>query len=384
LKPELLIQSPPYLGPKDRFFISRTGYVLLSLGLIFLFLVSLELISASCHAMGEEYTKSILSVTSYPVISLFIGLLATAMIQSSSTVTASLVAMVSANALTLEAAVPLVLGANIGTTLTGLMVSLGHLGSPKAFRRGFMTANTHVIFNLVSALLFFPLEAHWQLLSRSSRAIASHLGNWGGIAEGWFWLQGFLLLPTSKGLQGVVNAMPIMMLCLSLVLLFMCIYALTLLFRHILLQGKTGKTFSQILRKPFLSLLAGTGITAAIHSSSVTTSFCVMLAASEKIPPRKLFPFILGANLGTTVTALMAALGRSEAGLAIAVCHLLFNFAGVLIFFPFPFIRNLIVRLARETGTLAQNKPAFAFGYLMVVFFALPFLILYFFGKMNH
>jgi hypothetical protein len=96
------------------------------------------------------------------------------------------------------------------------MVSLGHLGSPKAFKRGFMTANSHVIFNVLSAIIFFPLEAQWQLLSRSSRAIASHLGDWGGIADGWFWLQGFLLLPASKGLQGVVNNLPILMLSLSL------------------------------------------------------------------------------------------------------------------------------------------------------------------------
>ena len=384
LKPLLFTQATSFFSTKNRFLISRTGYVLLTIGLILLFLVALELISASCKSMGEEYSKSILSVTSYPVLSLLIGLLATAMIQSSSTITASLVAMVSANALTLEAAVPMVLGANIGTTLTSLMVSLGHLGSPKAFKRGFMTANSHVIFNVLSAIIFFPLEAQWQLLSRSSRAIASHLGDWGGIADGWFWLQGFLLLPASKGLQGVVNNLPILMLSLSLVLLFMCIYALTILFRYILLQGKTGKTFGQLFRQPFLSLLAGTGITAAIHSSSVTTSFCVMVAASEKIPARKLFPFILGANLGTTVTALMAALGRSEAGIAIAVCHLLFNLTGVLIFFPFPFVRNLVMGLARETGTLAQRRPAFAFGYLVIMFFALPFLVLFLFGKLSN
>jgi sodium-dependent phosphate cotransporter len=119
------------------------------------------------------------------------------------------------------------------------------------------------------------------------------------------------------------------------------------------------------------------GLTAAIHSSSVTTSLAVMLAATEKISPKKLFPFIMGANMGTTVTALIAAVGRSEAALSIAICHFLFNLFGVLIFFPFPGLRRLPYQMSKWTGLMAMRHLWFGFAGIILLFFALPFLVIF-------
>jgi len=360
---------------------TRVGQGVLTFVLFFLFLISLELITSACRELGSDYTSSIFKVTGNPVVSLFIGLLATAIIQSSSTITASLVAMVAANIISLEAAIPVVLGANIGTSITCMMVSFGHLGTPKAFRRGFMVGSSHVIFNVLTAILFFALEQYWSVLSMSSRYIASLISHWGASGQGWFFLNDLFVTPFALLLKSVVSNQPLAILGFSLVLLFMCIYTLTALFRFLMLGGNSGKKLSSALNNPFVSLLSGAGITAAIHSSSVTTSLSVMLAATEKISPKKLFPFILGANVGTTVTALMAAIGRSEAGLAIAICHLLFNVFGVVLFYPFPILRNVIVQIARWSGVMAQKNLAFAFGYLFILFFALPFLVIFIFEK---
>jgi sodium-dependent phosphate cotransporter len=164
---------------------------------------------------------------------------------------------------------------------------------------------------------------------------------------------------------------------LSLVLLFMSIYALTTVFKMLLLNENGKKRILKIFDRPFVALATGIGTTAAVHSSSLTTSLSVLLAATEKISPKKLFPFILGANVGTTVTALLASIGRSETAIAIAICHFLVNAIGVLIFFPIPFLRDLQVKLARWTANLAFVNLAFAFGYLIIIFYALPFLVIF-------
>ena len=359
----------------------RIGRISLSLVVLFLFLVALELITSASRQLGSEFTHGIIRLTANPVVSLFIGLLATAIIQSSSTLTSSLVAMVAANIISLESAVPMVLGANIGTSVTCMMVALGHLGTPKAFRRGFMTASSHVIFNVLSAILFFPLERQWHILSGSSKYLANHLTNWGSIGTGWFVFYDAMVSPVAQLLQSVVATQPIIFLGFSLVLLFMCIYTLAAIFKLIVLDSRRGKWLSSALDNSLFSLLAGAGITAAIHSSTVTTSVSVMLAATKKIHPKKLFPFILGANVGTTVTALMAAIGRSEAALAIALCHAILNVLGVLIFFPFEFIRNIPIKLAQLSANLCYKNLAFAFGYLIFLFYALPFLVIFFSEK---
>lgn len=328
-----------------------------------------------------DFMKGIVRVTENPFGGLCIGLLATAIIQSSSTLTSSLVALVASGAVSLEAAVPLVMGANIGTTITGIVVSLGHLGTAKAFRRGFSVASSHVIFNLLSVLIFFPLELKWGVLSGSSRYLASHISNWGKAGDGWFWFYEGLISPVAGFLAGISGGEYYLLLPASLLLLFLCIWGLTLLFRQMLLAEGENQPFARVLARPGFALFSGASVTAALHSSSVTTSLCVMLAATEKLSVKKLFPIVLGANIGTTVTALMAAIGRSEAAVAIALCHLLFNVAGVILVFPLPFIRSLPLRLARWTGTQAQKNLVFAFAYLLILFFALPFILMYWFEK---
>lgn len=349
--------------------------------LLFLFLIALDLIAYSCSALSQDFSRYVTPVVAHPLVGFSIGMLATAIIQSSSTLTASLVAMVASGVMPLESAVPLVIGANVGTTVTSLLVSFAQLGSPKAFRRGFITANSHVLFNVFSAIFFFPLEQYFQVLSIPSRFLARHLANSGNLREGWFLFYDAIIIPAGTWIRLPFQQQPLLLLLLSALLLFGCIYGLTLLFRRILLGASSRKQVGRLLNQPLLSFLSGTGLTAAIHSSSVVTSVGVMLASTEKIAPRKLFPFVMGANVGTTVTALMAAIGKSEAALAIALCHFIFNIWGVSLFFPIPFFRNLLNSLSRISGNLAQKNLAFAFAYLLALFFAFPFLVIFLFEK---
>ena len=355
----------------------RSLQVALTILLIFIFLLALELITIGGKQIGEHYAQEIIRITAQPFPALFIGLLATAIIQSSSTITSSIVAMVASGILSPEAAIPMVMGSNIGTCVTSLIVSLGNMGTPKAFRRGFTTASSHVIFNIVSALLFLPLEMKTGILGKISQYLAVQISSWSPLGNGWFLFHDALLEPAAAFLESATFHQPVLMLPLSFSLLFICIFSLTTLFRF-LISGEPGvKRVTSALRNPRLSLLSGMGLTAAIHSSSVTTSMAVMLAATEKISPKKLFPFVMGANMGTTVTALIAAIGRSEAALAIAICHFLFNLFGVLIFYPFPGITKIPYQMAKWSGAMAMRYLWFAFASILVLFFALPFLVIF-------
>lgn len=357
--------------------VEKVGQVALALISLFLFLISLELITHASQALSRSYTAPVFHITANPFVSLCIGILFTAIIQSSSTLTSTLVALVASGLISLEAAVPMVLGANIGTTVTAMLVSFAHLGTPKSFKRGFTVANSHVVFNILTAVPFFFLESHWQVLSLSSNYLAHYISAFGSIDSGWFAFYTTAVTPLATLLQSIVVNQPLVILGCALVLLFMCIFMLTTAFRFLILGSAGHNVISDALKKPFVSLLSGMGLTAAIHSSSITTSLSVMLAATEKVSPIKLFPYILGANVGTTITALMAAVGRSESAVAIALTHFIFNTLGVLIFYPIPFIRNIPMAISGWTAKAASRKTVFAFVYLILVFYALPLLVIY-------
>ena len=112
------------------------------------------MVGESVTMLGQETAKSILLATSNPFIGLFIGLLATALIQSSSTVTSMTVAVVASGYLTLGNAIPVVMGANVGTTLTSTLVSLGFITKRNQFRKAISAGTIHDFFNIIVHVLW--------------------------------------------------------------------------------------------------------------------------------------------------------------------------------------------------------------------------------------
>ena len=145
-----------------------------------------------------------------------------------------------------------------------------------------------------------------------------------------------------------------------------------------ILIGKSQQNLEKfVFCNSFRSLLWGTGITAAVQSSSVTTSLIVPLVATDKITLRKAFPFLMGANIGTTVTALIAAISQTEAALAVALCHLLFNLFGVLFLFPISYVRNIPIWMSETLGLYAGKKRMVGIAYIIITFFLIPFALIY-------
>lgn len=353
-------------------------FLLIITGGIFLFLFSINLLGTAFDSIGGTTTDALLNATDNPFISLFVGLLITAIIQSSSTTTSIIVAVVATGSLSLQNAIPMVMGANIGTTLTSTLMSLGYLGQKKMFNRAIAAGSLHDFFNILVTCILFPLEYYYGFLTALTTAFTNTLissslidvfPEWPFEVLSVQFLSDFLLLQIPQ---------PWLLIIISFVLLYLSINILSKVIYKLLIGDSNNKLQAFIFDNPYKSFGWGVLITAAIQSSSVTTSLTVPLVATGKISIRRVMPFILGANLGTTITALFAALMKSEAAISLAFAHLFFNAIGVVIFLPIPWMRKIPVSLSMILGRLTIRNKVAGFLYIILTFFLIPFLLIYF------
>lgn len=348
-------------------------------GALLLFLFALDLMTASLREMSGIAAEAVIVATSNPFAGFFIGLLITAMVQSSSTTTSMAVALVAAGSITLESAIPIIMGANVGTTITSTVVALGFIDKKKEFRRAVAAGSYHDFFNILTAVILFPLEYYYGFLSGLSALIAEYLFDPGNPGSGG----GSQYLISALGpminflVQDILS--PFVLALLSFGLLFLSI----VIFRRIissLLATQSPEQYSQLFSfTPFKSFFWGLVTTATIRSSTVTTSLVVPLAAKKVVTLKRAAPFILGANIGTTVTAFIAALLNAETGgaISLAIAHFLFNFIGFVVFYPLPALRRIPIRMANALGRLTLRYRIAGFVYILLIFFFIPFSLLY-------
>ena len=349
------------------------GWVFLSL---LLFIFAIDLLTVAIGKINSGLALEILQATKNPFISLFIGLLVTALIQSSSTVTASLVAIVASGNLTLQQAVPIVLGANIGTTLTSTLVSLSYLMDKKEFRRGLSAGISHDFFNILTVILLFPLEIYFGFLSK----MAAHIAGWfaaDNTFEGPIVYNRIFTRSLSEWVDGQIDS-TLVTVILSIALVFFAIKVLSTAMYKTFVKDSFEEVNKVIFQKTGLAFFYGLFFTAAVQSSTVTTSLVVPLVASKKVTLAKVFPFIIGANIGTTMTAVIASIYKPEAAIALALVHVLFNSFGALIFLPFASIRKIPVWLSNYMGKISMKHRVVVFAYILFTFFIIPFLLIYF------
>ena len=142
---------------------------------LYVFLFGIEFFGSSFKCLGADTAKNLLSGLSNPFAGLAVGILATVMVQSSSVTTASIVAMVSMGDLSIGTAVPMVMGANIGTSITNTLVSLNHITRPAEFRRAFAGALIHDMFNQLTVLVLLPLELMTGFLQKTAMFLVEPL-----------------------------------------------------------------------------------------------------------------------------------------------------------------------------------------------------------------
>lgn len=375
MKGSIIIEKSLLLSPKQWREILIKGFLLIILTFFFLFAIDLVIETVKI-LIGESYIKSTLNNVYSPFAGLFVGLLVTALAQSSTLVTSLGVAMVASGTLSLQNAVPIVIGANIGTTMTPLLVSFGYIMHKKEFRKAIAGSMSHILVNILPALLIFPLEYYGGFLSKASLYLAILFSGKNAILP--FKIPYVGEISTSVIFQHIpLLQYPVLFLVLGLLSLFACIRLFIALFEKLFVSDFFGRLEKVVRTSKWRSFLWGVIITALIHSSTIVIGFLITLIGSNKVSLKQAFPFIIGANLGTTLTALTASLGKSEAGMSIAFAHFLFNLISMLLVLPFPWIENKIILLCRRSGSLIMQYRLASFLYVLILFFLLPFLLIY-------
>lgn len=351
--------------------------VFLIFSIIILFLLAIDLMIYALSYIGLGAARDLIKIAEIPFISLFIGLLSTALIQSSSTVTSIAVAMVASGTISLNMGIFVIMGANIGTTLTSDIISLSYIASKSKFRLALSAAVVHDFFNILTTLIIFPLEYYYKILSGSAMFITKLLGVKSPSPDLVVTKPVYSIIkPLTVGISNLVDNYWIVAI-IGIFLLFTAIKLFSTYSYKLLIGKSKDKMKSYIFSNPYKSFSWGVLLTGALQSSSITTSLSVPLVATRKVSLSSVFPFIMGANIGTTITALLAAIFKSEAAVSLAIAHLIFNLIGVLIFLPFGQIRNFPVRLARKFGIMASDNRLIGFFYIILTFFLIPFLLIY-------
>ncbi|MBC8425149.1 Na/Pi symporter, partial [bacterium] len=346
--------------------------------LLWIFLFAITLMGVAFKTFGKSFSEALITGTTNPVIGLMIGLLATSLIQSSSGTTSIVVGLVAADALTVQGAIPIIMGANMGTTVTNTIVAMGSMGRRTEFQRAFAGATMHDFFNLLTIIILFPLEQATHYLERTASWLSGLMVG----AEGLEFHSPVKTVtkPVAKAVAHLLTddlalakaAAGVIMLVVALVLLFLALALLTKVMRRVVVSRAEGAFSRQLERHGLLAMLLGVVVTVTVQSSSITTSLLVPLIGAGIISLETALPVTLGANVGTTVTALLASMTGNAAAVTVALVHLLFNLSGIAIFYPWPRLRRIPVRLAEGLAARTVDNKWFAVYYMLGVFFALP------------
>jgi len=351
----------------------RTIFII---GIAYLFLFSINLMIGSFEQIGIDTARSFLSVTENPFISLFTGLLITAIIQSSSTTSSLIVAVVASGSMSFENAIPMIMGANIGTTLTSTLVSLSFIAKKMEYQKAFSAAIIHDFFNIITVLILFPLEYYFNFLSRAAYKISDLFSTYFSNTELNFNFKWDLTSYLTAFLNDIISN-PVISLLIAFGLLFLSIKVISKQISKTLMGQENNHLGKLLFRNPWKSFGLGVLLTAGVQSSSITTSVIVPVAASGSVSLKNIFPYIMGANIGTTITALIAAFFISTDAITIALIHVFFNLIGLLLFVFTPLLKSLTIDLSQKMGSFTRSYRLFGLYYILIIFFIIPFILIY-------
>jgi solute carrier family 34 (sodium-dependent phosphate cotransporter) len=353
--------------------------ILVLLALLYIFLLSIALFGAAFKMAGKGFSEQLIATTTNPVIGLMIGLLATSLIQSSSSTTSIVVGMVAGGVLTVNGAIPIIMGANMGTTVTNTLVAMTSMNRRTEFQRAFAGATMHDFFNLMSIAILFPVEQATHYLEKSATWLSTLLVGADGtkfpnpvkaivkpaVNQVKHLLQG---LELGDGITVVI------MVVLALIGIFFALTYLTKVLKVLVLDKAEGSFTKNLRKSGMAAMLVGLLVTVGVQSSSITTSLLVPLIGAGIVPIESAFAATLGANIGTTVTALLASMTGTPGAVTVALVHLLFNISGIIIIYPIAAIRRIPIRLATALAAATAEKKYYAILYMVGVFFLMPLL----------
>ena len=356
--------------------------------LLYFFMVAIKLVGDSFKMFGGDFAERLVASCSNPFVGLFIGILATSLVQSSSTTTSLVVGLVGGGILPLEVAIPMIMGANVGTTITNVLVSLTFVTRREDFKRAFAGATVHDFFNLFAVTLLFPLELWFGFIRKSALFLT-------GLFEGAQGAQLFnpLAAVISPAVHSVkhllldVMELPhttaaIIMVVIAFTVLIVSLLYLVKAMRSLIMGRAEAIIHRYLFRNAASAMLLAICLTTAVQSSSITTSLIVPLVAAGLITLEQCYPFTLGANIGTTCTALLASLatlgaageaGATTLGVTAAFAHLIFNVCGIAVFYP---LKRIPIWCARRLAERAAKNKLWAVLFVGGVFFGIPLVMI--------
>ena len=358
---------------------------LLLILLVYVMLLAVSMIGSGFKYAAGEQARELFNFASNPIMGLIIGMVSTALIQSSSTVTSIIVGMV-AGGLPITIAVPMMMGANIGTSITNTLVSLGHVAKKEEFQRAFNAATIHDFFNVLSVLIFLPLEMAFGILEYLSGQVVAliHTGEALGVS-GFNPIKAATQPVTdlvSQSLQFLPSVYPgIVKILLGIALIMVSITYMGKIMKSLMVGKAKDLLHKSIGQGPISGITSGALMTVLVQSSSTTTSLMVPLVGAGVLKAREIYPFTLGANIGTCITALIAALGvvgvNSGFALQIALVHLIYNVLGVTLIYGIPVLRNIPINLSYQLSVLAAERKVYGAAYVGGLFFVVPLGIIF-------
>lgn len=401
---------------------------------LYFFLFGLDLLGSGAKVMGGCTAGELFGDDSNPVAGLMVGILATVFLQSSSTTTSIVVSLVGADTVSVNQGIYMIMGANIGTSVTNTIVAMGQMGDGDQLERAFAGATVHDMFNFLTVAIFFPVELITGYLARLTAACVKNFSaregeKWvgpikqfvgpltkkviiankniiKGVAKGETCSDYYPIqcddpeFPTKSSCSQVgliacdkgTDACPaffqadatrsddqmsgIAAFILGLVILFICLFAMVTMLQKMLLGSSTRIIHKATNINGYLAILVGVGVTILVQSSSITTSTFTPLVGVGVVQLEQMYPITLGANIGTTITALLAAMLSSTNAMQVALAHLFFNISGIIVWYPVPFMRNIPLNAARNLGKSTRIWRGFPIVYILICFLVIPFILL--------
>jgi len=358
-------------------------FILLFLSVYF-FLLSIRLMGKGFELLGGGFSESLLGTISDPISGFFIGVLVTAIVQSSSCTTSILVAMCATGTLPVNVAIPAVMGANIGTTVTNILVSFGHVTRKDEFRRALSVATVHDFFNVLAAIVLLPIEIFFHTvygagpLEKIAGVMTNSFVGVGGLKVAS--PLSFIIDPVRNYVIDIFSmfipkdTLGISVIITGFIILFLCLKVIVDSMRRFASEKADTLINKYLFKAAPVAFLLGLGLTAFIQSSSITTSLIIPFAGAGILTVEKAFPYTLGTNIGTTITAILASLATgSPAGVTIAFVHLMFNIIGICIIYP---MRKIPITLSKKLAKMATEKKRIAVFYVIITFYIIPILYL--------
>ena len=366
--------------------------VLLAMVLLYLFLVGITCLSGGIRDLGKGVMDVYFTSEMNPVLGLLMGILATTLVQSSSVTTSLVVGLVGAGQMSVAAAVPIIMGANIGTTVTATLVSLGHSSHGGEFRRAFAAATCHDSFNFLSVMTLLPAE----LLTRAFfgrgflETMSAHVAAWttdtGGASfkspvKAAFKAGAKLVRDTLESAGAEERLLSILLAVVGGIIILVTLTLIVKVMRGVVVARLERYVNRFLGAGGITAMVVGIVLTVMVQSSSITTSVIVPLAGAGVVTLHQIYPITLGANIGTTVTALLASMAVSgDAAVAarqIALVHLFFNLAGILVWYTPRFTRRLPLFVSVWISGYAARSKARTVVLVLAVFYGLPALIFF-------